>query len=141
VRQTGCTETRIVAILAQAAKGEMAAIAVCRINGISEQTFYRWKRRCGEMQVSEVRRLRELEAEAKDDAELLAAIVEIRRELDATPSDVTMRGVTRRLRAGIVYRADSPSSGTGVAVIAPNRSRNHRRRAFLEGAGDNRTTT
>lgn len=63
MKQTRYTEAQIVDILAQAAKGEMSAIEVCRINGISEQTFYRWKRRYGEMTTSEVKRLRELEAE------------------------------------------------------------------------------
>ena len=41
MKQTRYTEAQIVDILAQAAKGEMSAIEVCRINGISEQTFYR----------------------------------------------------------------------------------------------------
>jgi len=63
LKQTRYTEAQIVDVLAQAAKGEMSAIEVCRINGISEQTFYRWKRRYGEMTTSEVKRLRELEAE------------------------------------------------------------------------------
>jgi putative transposase len=63
VKQTRFTEAQIVDILAQAARGEMTAVEVCRINGVSEQTFYRWKRRYGEMTTSEVRRLRELEAE------------------------------------------------------------------------------
>ena len=63
MKQTRYTESQIVDILAQAARGEMTAAQVCRINGVSEQAFYRWKRRYGEMQVSEVRRLRELEAE------------------------------------------------------------------------------
>ena len=63
MKQTRFTETQIVDILTQAARGEMTAIDVCRINGISEQTFYRWKRRYGEMTTSEVKRLRELEAE------------------------------------------------------------------------------
>lgn len=63
MKQTRFTEAQIVDILAQAARGEMTAVEVCRINGVSEQTFYRWKRRYGEMTTSEVRRLRELEAE------------------------------------------------------------------------------
>ena len=63
MKQTRYTEAQIVDILAQAARGEMTAVEVCRINGVSEQTFYRWKRRYGDMPVSEVRRLRELEAE------------------------------------------------------------------------------
>jgi len=61
-------------ILAQAAKGDMTAAQVCRINGVSEQTFYRWKRRYGEMTTSEVRRLRrELAAENARLKRLLAA--------------------------------------------------------------------
>jgi putative transposase len=63
MKQTRYTEAQIVDILTQAAKGEMTASEVCRINGISEQTFYRWKRRYGDLPVSEVRHLRELEAE------------------------------------------------------------------------------
>ena len=55
MKQTRYTEAQIVDVLAQAARGEMTAVEVCRINGVSEQTFYRWKRRYGEMQVSEVR--------------------------------------------------------------------------------------
>ena len=63
MKQTRYTEAQIVDVLAQAARDEMTTVEVCRINGVSEQTFCRWKRRYGEMQVSEVRRLRELEAE------------------------------------------------------------------------------
>ena len=63
MKQTRYTEAQIVDILTQAANGKMTTSEVCRINGISEQTFYRWKRRYGEMTTSEVRRLRELEAE------------------------------------------------------------------------------
>ncbi|MBA3633567.1 MAG: transposase [Acidobacteria bacterium] len=33
------------------------------INHFNEATFYKWKRRFGQMQVGEVKRLRELEAE------------------------------------------------------------------------------
>jgi len=36
---------------------------VCRKHQISEQTFYRWKRKYGEMDLSEARRLKELEEE------------------------------------------------------------------------------
>jgi putative transposase len=36
---------------------------ICRQNGISEQTFYRWKSKYGGMSVSEMKRLKELETE------------------------------------------------------------------------------
>jgi len=80
VKQTRYTEAQIVDILAQAATGKMTVIEICRINGISEQTFYRWKRRYGDMPVSEVKRLRELEAE---NARLKRLLAERDLEIDA----------------------------------------------------------
>lgn len=80
MKQTKYTEAQIVDVLSQASKGEMTVRDVCRINGISEQTFYRWKRRYGDMQVSEVRRLRELEAE---NARLKRLLAERDLEIDA----------------------------------------------------------
>lgn len=80
MKQTRYTEAQIVDVLSQAAKGEMTVRDVCRLNGISEQTFYRWKRRYGDMQVSEVRRLRELEAE---NARLKRLLAERDLEIDA----------------------------------------------------------
>jgi putative transposase len=38
-------------------------ISVCRRHGISEQSFYRWKNKYGGMDVSEARRLKQLEDE------------------------------------------------------------------------------
>jgi len=36
---------------------------VCRLNNVTETTFYRWRTKFGGMEVSEARRLRELERE------------------------------------------------------------------------------
>jgi len=80
VKQTRYTEAQIVDILAQSATGKMTVIEICRVNGISEQTFYRWKRRYGDMPVSEVKRLRELEAE---NARLKRLLAERDLEIDA----------------------------------------------------------
>lgn len=41
----------------------LKVVEICRQNGISEQTFYRWKSKYGGVSVSEVRRLKELEVE------------------------------------------------------------------------------
>ena len=41
----------------------MATRDVCRKHNLSEQTFYRWKKLYGGMEVSEVKRLKELERE------------------------------------------------------------------------------
>ena len=56
------TEEQIAFALRQAESGTSVA-EVVRKMGISEQTFYRWKRKYAGMDVGEVRRLRQLEEE------------------------------------------------------------------------------
>ena len=45
---------------------------ICRKLGVSEQTFYRWKRRFAGMGIAEVRRLRVLEEENRKLKQLVA---------------------------------------------------------------------
>jgi len=56
----------IIRILRQAAGGQTAQ-AVCRQHNISEQTFYRWKKKYGGVELADARRLKETE---KENAEL-----------------------------------------------------------------------
>ena len=62
MKRTRFTEEQIVKILKLQENG-LKVMEICRQNGISEQTFYRWKSKYGGMSVSEVKRLKELEAE------------------------------------------------------------------------------
>jgi putative transposase len=62
MKKTRFTEEQIVKILKLQENGLKVA-EICRQNGISEQTFYRWKSKYGGMSVSEIKRLKELEAE------------------------------------------------------------------------------
>ncbi len=55
---------QIVAALRQA-EGGAPALEVCRRLGISEQTFYRWKRRFAGLGIAELARLKQLEDENK----------------------------------------------------------------------------
>lgn len=56
------TEEQIIRILKEAeAVGNTRE--VCRQHNITEQTFYRWRSKYGGMEVSEAKRLRELERE------------------------------------------------------------------------------
>ncbi len=56
------TEEQMIAVLNEAEAGAKTA-DLCRRHGVSEQTFYRWKARNGGLEVSELRRLRQLEDE------------------------------------------------------------------------------
>jgi putative transposase len=80
VKQSRFTEAQIVDILAQAARGDMTARDVCNIHGVTEQTFYRWKKKYGDLGTSDVKRLRELESE---NARLKRMLAESALELDA----------------------------------------------------------
>ena len=52
----------IIRILRQA-DGVETAQSVCREHNISEQTFYRWKKKFGDMELADAKRLKELEKE------------------------------------------------------------------------------
>ena len=56
------TEEQIIAVLKEAEAGAKTP-DLCRRHGVSEQTFYRWKARYGGLEVSDLRRLRQLEDE------------------------------------------------------------------------------
>jgi len=57
------TDEQIVGFVREAERTEITIAEFCRQKGFNEGTFYKWKKRFGSMQVAEVKRLRELEAE------------------------------------------------------------------------------
>ena len=69
--KTHSTE-EIIRILRQA-DGSDTAQAICREHNISEQTFYRWKKKYGAMELADAKRLKELE---KENAELKKMLAE-----------------------------------------------------------------
>ena len=71
MKQKRYSEEQIVKILAEQTAG-VTAREVIRKYGISEQTFYRWKSKSGGMEVSDAKRLKELEAENARLKKLLA---------------------------------------------------------------------
>jgi putative transposase len=56
------TETQIVSILKEADAG-VRVKDICRQHGISDATYYNWKSKYGGMQASDLKRLKETEAE------------------------------------------------------------------------------
>jgi putative transposase len=62
VKKSRFSEEKIIAVLKQAEAGVKAA-ELCRKHGISQATLYNWKAKYGGMEPSQLRRLKELEAE------------------------------------------------------------------------------
>ncbi len=56
------SEEQILRILGEASNGQSIA-KTCRKYGVSEQTVYRWRSKFGGMDLSEMRRMKELEEE------------------------------------------------------------------------------
>ena len=65
------TEERIAHALRQAEAGT-PAVGVCRRLGVTEQTFYRWKRRFAGLGVAELRRLRQVDEGTRTLEQLVA---------------------------------------------------------------------
>ncbi len=62
MRKSRFTESQIMAVLKQGESG-MPVAEICREHGISNATYYQWKTKYAGVELSELRRLRELEAE------------------------------------------------------------------------------
>jgi len=62
MRKSKFSESQIVSILKDA-EGGIAVAELLRKHGISKATFFKWRSKYGGASVSDVRRLRELEAE------------------------------------------------------------------------------
>jgi len=71
MKRSRFSEEQIIAVLKEQEAG-MATADVCRRHGISSATFYKWKSRYGGLEVSDARRLRQLEQENARLKKLLA---------------------------------------------------------------------
>lgn len=82
MRKSKFTETQIVSILKSADSGKQVK-DICREHGISDATYYKWKSKYGGMEASDLRRVKELEAELSQYKRMYA---ELARENDAMRS-------------------------------------------------------
>ncbi len=79
MKKSRFTETQIVSILAEADAGRSVK-DICREHNISPSTYYQWKSKYGGLEASELKRIKELEAE---NAELKRMYAESSLERDA----------------------------------------------------------
>ena len=82
MKGTRHSEEQIIAILKQGEAG-LTTAELCRQHGITEQTYYRWKAKYGGMEVSEARRLRQLEEENRQLKHAVAELLLDKRALQA----------------------------------------------------------
>ena len=80
MRPPKMTDEQIVALLREAEKGEKPIADLCRDAGVTETTFYRWRRKFGGSTVSDVRRLKQLE---KENGRLVRLLGQREVEIDA----------------------------------------------------------
>ena len=73
MRKSRFSEEQIIRVLSQVESGQRVR-EVCREHGISQGTYHRWKAKYGGLDVSEARRLRELEEENR---RLKSAVAEL----------------------------------------------------------------
>ena len=71
MKRSKFTDEQIVAIVKEGDAGRKVA-DVCRVNGITEQTYYRWKAKYGGLELSDVQRLRRLEDENRRLTQIVA---------------------------------------------------------------------
>ena len=62
MKKSKFSESQIVAILKQAERGAKVA-DICREHGISNATYYQWKSKYGGMEASDLKRMKDIEAE------------------------------------------------------------------------------
>ncbi len=63
MKQGQFSNEQIVAVLQEAEKGQKPISEICKDKGISEASFYTWRKKFGGIQVRDVQRLKELEKE------------------------------------------------------------------------------
>ena len=71
MRKSRYSEEQIIGVLREVEQGRKVA-DVCRDHGIAQDTYYRWRRKFGGMQVADAKRLKQLEDENRKLKRLVA---------------------------------------------------------------------
>ena len=71
MRKSKWTDAQIIGLLQEVEAGT-AVTEICRRIGVSTETFYRWRKKVGGLQVSDARRLRQLDDENRQLKRIIA---------------------------------------------------------------------
>lgn len=102
MRKSRFTESQIIKVLKEVEGGRQVN-EVCREYGISDATYYNWKAKYGGMEVSDIKRLKELEEENQRLKRMFADLSlkhETLRDIVEKSSKAGGETRTRRLRPG-----------------------------------------
>jgi putative transposase len=119
---------------------------LCRRNGISDATFYTWRSKCGGLEISEMRRLRQLEEENRRLKSIVAdQALDIRALKDVLAKNGTARGEARDGGGSYDHACSVAASRVWAIGItrrdfqrAPAEDRNHQLRQRLRELAEQR---
>src|SRR3954464_11229258 len=99
MKRSKFTDEQILKIVREGEAGRKVA-DLCRTNGITEQTYYRWKAKYGALELSEMQRLKQLEDENR---RLKQTVAEHLRVADERRQRVNSKRA-RRVRPPVIGR-------------------------------------
>ncbi len=114
MRKSKVTPERILQALRQA-EGETAVVDACRNMGVTETTFYRWRKQCTRLDVSELRGLNQLREE--------------KRRLKTVVADLTLDKTILRDALGQKWQAEVSAAPSWLGPRGRTRSANAARTA------------
>ena len=106
MKKTKFTEAQVVFAIKQSETG-VSVGEICRKMGISQATFYNWKKKFGGLGITELRRLRELEQENHQLKKLVADLSLDKHMLQ----EVLKKKLSRQHKANSLPRILSSSTG------------------------------
>ncbi|MCI1786200.1 MAG: IS3 family transposase [Bacteroidales bacterium] len=102
MKKSKYTESQIAFVLKQAETG-ISVEEVCRKTGISEATFYNWKKKYGGLGVSELRKLHQLEEENAKLKQIVADLSLDKQMLQDVLKKKVLRSTQKRMAVEVLY--------------------------------------
>jgi len=134
VRKSRFNEEQIIAILKEAEAG-IAPDELCRRHGITRGSLYRWKAKYGGMEVSEARRLRQLEEENRQLKHAVAELLLDKRALAGGGHKKVVGPQMQRQAVGVMRSEAVVSERRACGLVKAHRATCRYRRRRVEDPG------